>query len=132
MKSKSNITTHSQVLDTKLILFIMSFLEDHKVEDIILIDLFKKSTMSDCLIIGSGRSQKHVRMSIEILQLELAKQGYKKIIVEGLPSSEWVLLDVGSAIVHLFTPEMRGFYNLEKMWGSDFRPSNHQEEKIGA
>ncbi|AIL12779.1 hypothetical protein IM40_03365 [Candidatus Paracaedimonas acanthamoebae] len=132
MKINSKITTHSQVLDTNLIHFIMAFLEDHKVENLVTIDLFNKSVMSDYLIIGSGRSQKHVRMSIEILHLELAKQGYKQIIVEGLPNSEWVLLDVGSVIVHLFTPEMRGFYNLEKMWSSDFRPSHHQEEKMGA
>lgn len=132
MKANSKITSSSQVLDTKLISFIKDFLEDHKVENIVTIDLLNKSVMADYLIIGSGRSQKHVRMSIEILHLELAKQGYKKIVVEGLPNSEWVLLDVGSIIVHLFTPDMRGFYNLEKMWSSDFRPSHHQKEKMGA
>ncbi|MBN9343231.1 MAG: ribosome silencing factor [Holosporales bacterium] len=132
MKTKSNITVGSQVLDTNLIPFIVAFLDDHKVENIVTIDLLNKSVMSDCLIIGSGRSQKHVRMSIEILHRELSKQGHKHIVVEGLPNSDWVLLDVGSVIVHLFTPEMRGFYNLEKMWSSDLRPSHQQEEKMGA
>ena len=120
------------MLETPLIPFLMTFLEDHKVENIVLIDLINKSTFTDYMIIGSGRSQKHVRMSIELLQIELLKQGYKNIVVEGLPASEWVLLDTGSVIIHLFTPEMRGFYNLEKMWSSDFRPIHHHEEKLGA
>lgn len=132
MKANSTITIPPHISDTNLISFIKGFLEDHKVEDIVTIDLFNKSVMSDYLIIGSGRSQKHVRMSIEILHLELAKQGYKQMVVEGLPNSEWVLLDVGPVIVHLFTTEMRGFYNLEKMWSSNFKSSDHSEEKIGA
>lgn len=122
---------HSPLVNNKSVSFLMSFLEDHKIEEITLIDLLNKSTMSDYLIIGTGRSQKHVRMSIEILQSELSKQGFKNIIVEGLPNSEWVLLDTGFAIVHLFTAEMRKFYNLEKMWSNDFR-SSYLEEKIGA
>ncbi len=129
---KANKKAHSSVLEKSLIPFLMTFLEDHKVENIVLIDLLNKSTFTDYMIIGSGRSQKHVRMSIEILQVELLKQGYKNIIVEGLPNSEWVLLDIGSVIIHLFTSEIRGFYNLEKMWSNDFRPIHHHEEKIGA
>ena len=129
---KENKKTHSSIFETSLIPFLMTFLEDHKVENIVLIDLLNKSTFTDYMIIGSGRSQKHVRMSIEILHRELSKQGHKHIVVEGLPNSDWVLLDVGSVIVHLFTPEMRGFYNLEKMWSSDLRPSHQQEEKMGA
>ena len=132
MKINSKITTRSQVFDAGLISFIKNFLEDHKVEDISIIDLFNKSVMSDYLIIGTGRSQKHARMSIEVLHLELAKQGYKQIVAEGLRNIEWVLLDAGSAIVHLFTSEMRDSYNLEKMWSSDFRSSHHLEEKVGA
>lgn len=132
MKAHSTITVPPHPSGKDFISFIMNFLEDHKVENIVTIDLFNKSVMSDYLIIGTGRSQKHARMSIEILHLELAKQGYKQMVVEGLPNSEWVLLDVGPAIIHLFTPEMRGFYNLEKIWSSNSKNTDHSEEKIGA
>lgn len=101
---------------------ICAFLEDHKISDIVDIDLKQKSSIADWMIIASGRSQKHIRVIAEMLQEELKAQGLKNICVEGLPNSDWLLVDAGDVIVHLFRPEMRALYNLEKMWGVELNP----------
>ncbi len=116
-KEKINFSSPSELHNR-----ICSFLEDHKIFDIVDIDLKQKSSIADWMIIASGRSQKHIRVIAEILQEELKAQGLKNIYVEGLPNSDWLLIDAGDVIVHLFRPEMRALYNLEKMWGVNFTP----------
>ena len=91
-------------------------LDADKAEDIIAIDLSNKSPMADYMVIASGRSNRHVAAIAEHLSEELKKHGlYGR--PEGLPQGDWVLIDAMDIIVHVFRPEVRAFYNLEKMWG---------------
>jgi len=80
------------------------------------IDLKGKSSVADTLIIASGRSQRHVGALADNLVRALKDQGLGKARVEGLPACDWVLIDVGDVVVHLFRPEVRQFYNIEKIW----------------
>lgn len=100
---------------------IQSFLEDHKIFEVTIIDLRGKSTIADTMIIASGRSQKHISVTAELLRDYLKQKAIKFISIEGLPSSDWILLDTGDIIVHLFKPETRVLYNLEKMWGATIK-----------
>ena len=81
-----------------------------------LIDLKGKSPMADTMIVASGRSHRHVGALADHLQRTLKEQGLGKVKVSGLPHCDWVLLDAGDVIVHLFRPEVRAFYNIEKIW----------------
>jgi ribosome-associated protein len=82
----------------------------------VLIDLKGKSSLADAVIIASGRSQRHVAAIADRLLRTLKEHGYGKASVEGLPHADWVLIDAGDVIVHLFRPEVRAFYNIEKIW----------------
>ena len=95
-------------------------LEDNKAEDLVTIDLSGRSSITDYLIIASGISQRHVSALADRIQKELKGLGVRGISVEGKQTCDWVLLDAGDIVVHLFRPEVRAFYNLEKMWGHDF------------
>jgi ribosome-associated protein len=99
--------------------FVRRQLEDMKAEEIVEIDLMGKTSIADTMIVASGRSDRHVRAIAENTLEAIRKAGYGPARVEGLASCDWVLIDAGDMIVHLFRPEVRGFYNLEKMWGSD-------------
>jgi ribosome-associated protein len=92
-------------------------LDADKAEDIIAIDLTGKSSIADYMVIASGRSARQLASMAQHLDEKLTKAGISKVNVEGLTQGEWVLLDGGDVIVHLFKPEIRRFYNLEKMWG---------------
>lgn len=94
-------------------------LDDSKAEDIVVIDLEGKSSISDYMIIASGRSTRQVSAMAEHLIEKLKSVGVKGISVEGLAQGDWVLIDAGDIIVHLFRPEVREFYGLEKMWGNE-------------
>jgi ribosome-associated protein len=98
---------------------ILDRLDDEKAQDIILIDLGGQSSVADGLIIASGRSHRHVGAMADHLLRALKDAGYGKAKIEGLPSCDWVLIDVGDVIVHLFRPEVRSFYNIEKIWSVD-------------
>jgi len=91
-------------------------LEDDKAQDIILIDLQDKSSVADAMIVASGRSHRHVGAMADHLLRALKDVGMGKARVEGLPHCDWVLIDAGDVIVHLFRPEVRSFYNIEKIW----------------
>jgi len=92
-------------------------LDDDKGEDIVVIDLAGKSDIADFLIIASGRSTRQVATMAEHLRERIKAGGFGASKVEGLPQGDWVLVDAGDIVVHLFRPEVRSFYNLEKMWG---------------
>jgi ribosome-associated protein len=93
-------------------------LDDGKAEDVVVIDLAGKTNIADHMIIATGRSQRQVVALAEHLIEALREAGYKRLSTEGLPYGDWVLIDAGDLIAHIFRPEMRAHYNLEKMWGS--------------
>ena len=96
--------------------FILDVLDEHSAQDIIEIDIRGKSSISDYMIVTSGRSNRHVGALSDYLIKSLKNIGKKNIGIEGLKSCDWVLIDVGDVIVHLFRPEVRAFYNIEKIW----------------
>ena len=93
-----------------------------KAEETVAIDLAGKTSIADTMIIASGRSHRHVGSIADKILQELKSRGFGKARVEGLPACDWVLIDAGDLLVHIFRPEVRGFYNLEKIWGAD-RPT---------
>jgi len=104
---------------TPLEIALLTKLDDDKAQDIVLIDLRGKSPMADSMIVASGRSHRHVGALADHLLRTLKEQGLGRAKVEGLPHCDWVLIDAGDVIVHLFRPEVRMFYNIEKIWAVD-------------
>lgn len=98
-------------------------LDDDKAEDIVAIDLAGKSAIGDYMIIATGRSARQVSAMADHLLRKLKDQGVDGVTVEGQSRGDWVLIDAGDIIVHLFRPEVREFYGLEKMWGATPPPS---------
>ena len=95
---------------------ILHHLNDAKAEDVIAINLDGKAAIADNMVVASGRSDRHVGAIADQLVEKLKAAGYKHLRVEGMPQCDWVLVDTGDVIVHLFRPEVRSFYNLEKLW----------------
>jgi ribosome-associated protein len=95
---------------------VLARLDDMKAEDTTTIDLTGKSSISDYMVVTSGRSSRHVGAVADRVIENLGEAGVKGIRVEGVPHCDWVLIDAGDVIVHVFRPEVRAFYNLEKMW----------------
>jgi ribosome-associated protein len=86
---------------------------------VVFINLRDRSAIADSLIIASGRSHRHVGAMADHLLRTLKDHGHGKARVEGVPSCDWVLIDVGDLVIHLFRPEVRAFYNIEKIWSVD-------------
>ena len=95
---------------------IENILNDNKAEEIASINLKNKTTIADFMIIASGNSSRHIQALSEILVDELKKKGINNCHLEGRGSSDWKLIDAIDIIIHIFHPEKRKFYNLEKMW----------------
>ena len=108
--------------DWPLMNVILDSMDDSKAEQVIAINLEGRSSMADGMVIASGRANRHVAAIAEQLVTKLKAAGQKDIRVEGLDQSDWVLVDAGNVIVHIFRPEVRSFYNLEKLW-SEHAPS---------
>ena len=98
---------------------IVQGLEDAKAEEIVSIDLSGRTTLADRMIIASGRSSVHVGAIADRVVKACRDAGYPSPKIEGMPLCDWVLLDAQNAIVHVFRPDVRRFYNLEKMWSAD-------------
>ncbi|MFP5448655.1 MAG: ribosome silencing factor [Alphaproteobacteria bacterium] len=98
---------------------ILSRLDEDQAQDVVVIDLTGKSAVADGLIVASGRSQRHVGAIADHLLRALKEHGYGRARVEGMPHCDWVLIDTGDIIIHLFRPEVRSFYNIEKIWSLD-------------
>ena len=81
--------------------------------------------LADCMVVASGSSSRHVNALASKLKDRLNTEGYQNILVQGLDRSDWVVLDAGDVIVHIFRPEVREFYNIEKMWATE-RPGSKQ------
>ena len=103
-----NDSVHALVLDQ---------LDEDQAQDVVSIALEGKSSIADHMVIASGRSTRQVAAMAMKLAERLKKQGHGSPRIEGLPAADWVLIDAGDVIVHLFRPEVRSFYNLERMWG---------------
>jgi ribosome-associated protein len=97
----------------------LRILEEMQAEDITVIDLVGKTSLADAMIIASGRVNRHVGAIADSLIEAFKAAGYPTPKVEGQPACDWVLIDTGDLIIHIFRPEVRQFYNLEKMWGAD-------------
>jgi len=97
---------------------ILKRLDDMKAEATVTIDLRGKSAYSDYMVVTTGRSNRHVGSVAENVAKGLKEAGNKKVHIEGLPNCDWVLIDSGEVIVHVFRPEVREFYNLERLWTS--------------
>jgi ribosome-associated protein len=95
---------------------VLASLEDSKAENIVSIDIQGKSSLGDYMVVASGRSHRHVAAVSEQLLKALKDAGFGNARVEGLSGADWVLVDTGDVIVHVFRPEIREFYNIEKMW----------------
>ena len=100
----------------KILARILSSLEDDKAEDVVQVSLSGKSDMADHMVIASGRSTRQVAAMAQKLAEKVKQAGFGPARVEGLPTADWVLIDAGDVVVHLFRPEVRSFYNLERMW----------------
>ncbi len=94
-------------------------LDDAKAEDVVVVGLAGKSTLGDYMVIATGRSNRQVAAMADQIVKRLKEVGIKGVRPEGLRQRDWVLIDAGDVIVHLFRPEVRAFYNLEKMWGAE-------------
>ncbi|MEM8800003.1 MAG: ribosome silencing factor [Pseudomonadota bacterium] len=99
---------------------VMATLDANKAEEIVSISLAGKSSIADHMVVASGRSQRQVGALADYVAKTLKTEGMRSTCIEGLPQADWVLIDAGDIIVHLFRPEVRDFYNLEKMWSVEF------------
>ena len=100
-----------------LLAAVLESLEDDQAQDVVTIPLEGKSSIADFMIVASGRSTRQVAAIATKLGERLKNGGFGAPRTEGLPAADWVLIDAGDVVVHLFRPEVRSFYNLERMWG---------------
>ncbi len=96
---------------------VLSSLDDDQAQEIVSIPLEGKSTIADFMVIASGRSTRQVAAMAQKLAERVKHGGFGHTRIEGLPAADWVLIDAGDVVVHIFRPEVRTFYNLERMWG---------------
>ncbi len=98
---------------------VLRSLDDDKAVDVVSIPLSGKSNIADYMVIASGRSTRQVAAMAQKLSERIKRDLGRRVRVEGLPVADWVLIDADDVIVHLFRPEVRSFYNLERMWAFD-------------
>lgn len=102
-----------------MLALVRTSLDDDKAEEVAVIELAGKSNIADFMVVASGRSSRQVGAMAQHLREKLKGAGVTGISVEGAARADWVLIDGGDIIVHLFRPEVRAFYGLEKMWGEE-------------
>ena len=95
---------------------VLASLDDDQAMDVISLALEGKSSIADYMVIASGRSTRQVASMAQKLSERIKHGGYGHVRIEGLPAADWVLVDAGDVVIHLFRPEVRTFYNLERMW----------------
>lgn len=100
---------------------VLKSLDDDQAQEIVSIPLAGKSSIADHMVIASGRSSRQVTAMAQKLAERVKHGGFGHARIEGLPAADWVLIDTGDVVVHLFRPEVRSFYNLERMWGFEDR-----------
>lgn len=99
-----------------LLKLVLEQLDDDQAQEVVTIDLEGKSSIADHMVIASGRSTRQVAAMAQKLAEKVKQEGFGPVKLEGLPAADWVLIDAGDVVVHLFRPEVRSFYNLERMW----------------
>jgi ribosome-associated protein len=102
---------------------VLQSLDDDQAQEIVSIPLEGKTAIADHMVIASGRSSRQVTAMAEKLAQRVKTAGFGSSRIEGLPAADWVLVDAGDVIVHLFRPEVRSFYNLERMWAFGDAPA---------
>ncbi len=102
--------------DDALLALVLQQLDDDQAQDLVTIPLAGKSSIADHMVIASGRSTRQVAAMAQKLAEKIKRDGHGPVRLEGLPAADWVLIDAGDVVVHLFRPEVRSFYNLERMW----------------
>ena len=123
-RSVSEVRDASQTLQ-----LVLERLDELKAEDIVTIDLTGKTSFADQMVVASGRSSRHVGAVADDVVEHLKKSGVKGIRVEGQPHCDWVLIDAGDVIVHVFRPEVRDFYQVEKMWAGGGKGQKSDEAR---
>jgi ribosome-associated protein len=121
--SKASAPRKGKAADTgkssQMLALVLESLEEDKAEDVVSIDLTGKTPIADHMVVASGRSQRHVGAVADHLLRRLKEAGFGNAQVEGMKQGDWVLIDGGDVVVHVFRPEVREFYKLEKMWSAD-------------
>ena len=105
-----------------MLALVLTSLDEDQAQEVVTIPLQGKSSMADHMVIASGRSTRQVAAIAQKLAERLKQGGFGNSRIEGLPAADWVLIDAGDVVVHLFRPEVRTFYNLERMWGFSDAP----------
>lgn len=119
-----SVTETPQALAAEDILNIaVSALDDNKAEEITSINLAGKTSIADYMVIASGRSQRQVAALADYVIKGLKAEGHRDLLVQGQEQADWVLIDAGDVVIHIFRPEVRSFYNLDKMWGTALEES---------
>lgn len=118
-ESAASPAVSSSMSPDELLAEIRKILDEHLAEDVVVIDLKGKTTIGDYMVIATGRSSRQVVTMAEFLSKDLKQAGVTGIRSEGMNQGDWILIDAGDVIVHLFRPEVRDFYSLEKMWDAD-------------
>ena len=109
-------TAVADASDDPLLALVLGQLDDDQAQDVVSIPLAGKSSIADHMVIASGRSTRQVAAMAQKLAEKVKAEGFGPVKLEGLPAADWVLIDAGDVVVHLFRPEVRSFYNLERMW----------------
>lgn len=113
-KKKEELLPEGRILE-----IILKTLDDGKAEDVVTIDLKGKTSIANEMVVASGTSNRHVAALADQIKMNLKKEGFKSVS-EGEEKADWVLIDAYDVIVHIFRPEVREFYQLEKMWAKIF------------
>ncbi|MCP5432333.1 MAG: ribosome silencing factor [Alphaproteobacteria bacterium] len=117
IQEQNRSVTPSTAADTaSIVSLVMETLDDNKAQDVVEIDLQGKTSIADAMVVASGRSDRHVKSIADHILRRLKEAGHGKLRSEGLAHGDWVLVDAGDVIVHVFRPEVREFYNIERMW----------------
>ena len=119
-RAQTQVPAETPSTGPKMIDVVLQSLEDAKAEQTVAIDIAGKSSLADHMVVTTGRSNRHVSAVADQVVKALRDNGFGKPRIEGLPHADWVLVDGGDVIVHIFRPEVREFYNIEKMWQADF------------
>lgn len=115
-KSPATKAPAAKAVHNEILKIVLARLNEEKAANTVKIDLKGKSTIADYMVVTSGRSNRHVNAITDHVVEALRDNGISRVRIEGLPQCDWVLIDAGDVIVHVFRPEVRAFYNLEKMW----------------
>jgi ribosome-associated protein len=123
MAAASRGTQSASTAADALHALVLHQLDEDQAQEPVTIPLAGKSSIADHMVIASGRSTRHVAAMADKLAQRIKQELGRNVRIEGLPNADWVLIDAGDVVVHLFRPEVRGFYNLERMWSFGDAPA---------